>query len=86
VDWQEGSEEAAEVYERKVVAEIRTRSERQEAFPQLDRIDASESARQGSAAMPRGDIFLVRHLNARWRSRSKSASASAVVARIPRPS
>lgn len=54
----EGSEEAAEVYERKVVAEIRTRSERQEAFPQLDRIDASESARQGSAAMPRGDIFL----------------------------
>ncbi len=64
VDWQEGSEEAAEVYERMVVAEIRTRSERQEAFPQLDRFAASESARQGSAAMPRGDIFMVRHPHA----------------------
>lgn len=54
----EGSKEAAEVYERKVVAEIRTRSERQEAFPQLERLDAAESARQGSVVMPRGDIFM----------------------------
>ena len=58
---QEGSQEAAEVYERKVVAEIRTRSDRQEAFPVLER---DLSVRPGSMVPEalRGDIFMVRCL------------------------
>jgi hypothetical protein len=49
------------VYERKVVAEIRTRSDRQEAFPALER---DQSVRSGSFMRQalRGDIFMVRSL------------------------
>jgi len=45
------------VYERKVVAEIRTRSDRQEAFPALER---DQSVRSGSLMRQalRGDIFM----------------------------
>ena len=49
------------MYERKVVAEIRTRSDRQEAFPALER---DQSVRSGSFMRQalRGDIFMVRSL------------------------
>jgi len=50
----DASAEATQVYQRQVVAEIRTRSDREEAFPQL-----SGDSRQSTNGPPRpGDIFV----------------------------